>query len=214
MRDCVESWRPSATVGPIGGSEDFASVDAVAVLDEITVELFDMMLAISMLEITNDLRCDELVGAIQDSFDLAEQARGAASLLFQGAVLDPNWSRQPSRPKAVWARHTSAVRAGKGERLTPSAGSIGTFRSLYADVPLPPVATPPDELTDVLNELAGIPTRCESCGEAGCASLSDPVRELDNARRRAMSFAYLRWANRYGRRHDPNSDTERSGGLG
>lgn len=89
-----------------------ASPLALTLLDELRVCLLECQLVLEVLVCEADLNLDELPAELYSIQQPARQAYGAASLLGQGAELNEAWSAGPSRPKAIFARHTSAVRAG------------------------------------------------------------------------------------------------------
>lgn len=103
------------------------------ILDELCVALLECLLAVQGAQEHVGLNLDELRAALTAAQRPAWSAYRAASLLHQGAALEPSWSAAPSRPKAIFARHQSAV--GKGARsLAPFDPSPSRFHaSLQGD---------------------------------------------------------------------------------
>lgn len=88
-------------------------------------------LALQALAGEADLNFDELDGDLQAVQGSAREAFEAASLVHQGAPLDAPWAGGPSRPRAIFARHSAAVRQG-AHKVTPSSTLAGQLeRSLW-----------------------------------------------------------------------------------
>lgn len=66
-----------------------------------------------------DMNFDDLDYELHTVQRSAQQACQAASLVHQGARMDPRWGNDWSRPKAIFARHSAAVRGG-APRVDPA----------------------------------------------------------------------------------------------
>jgi hypothetical protein len=108
------------TVKPASG--EWASPFAVALLDELLVLMMEATLVLRVLSIDVPMNFDELLDAAYGAAAKAHQALGAAYLLNQGAALDASWTTEPSRPKAIWARHMAEVKRG-AVRIHPEPAS-------------------------------------------------------------------------------------------
>ncbi|MDO3333870.1 hypothetical protein [Mycobacteroides abscessus] len=106
-------------------ASEMASPLALTLLDELRVCLLECQLVLEVLVDEADLNLDELATELYSLQQPARQAYGAASLLGQGAELDEAWSAGSSRPKAIFARHAAAVRAG-ALRVPPTERMIDT----------------------------------------------------------------------------------------
>lgn len=113
---------------------DSASPLGLQILEELRVLLLECQLVLISLADEVDLNFEECLGGLTAVRELIAQASGAASLLSQNAALDSSWSTGPSRPKAIYARHTAAVNAG-APRLTPTTSLIGTVEARLERLP-------------------------------------------------------------------------------
>lgn len=113
---------------------DSASPLGLQILVELRVLLLECQLVLISLADEVDLNFEECLGGLTAVRELVAQASGAASLLSQNAALDSSWSTGPSRPKAIYARHTAAVNAG-ASRLTPNTSLIGTVEARLERLP-------------------------------------------------------------------------------
>ena len=113
---------------------DSASPLGLQILEELRVLLLECQLVLISLADEVDLNFEECLGGLTAVRELVAQASGAASLLSQNAALDSSWSTGPSRPKAIYARHTAAVNAG-ALRLTPTTSLIGTVEARLERLP-------------------------------------------------------------------------------
>lgn len=116
-----------------GAGQESASAKALVLLDELGISLLESVLVLESLRAEVDLNFDELTRGIQRLQLLAEEAFGAATLLHQGAELAEAWGAPPSRPRAIFARHAAAVRAGAvafSRRDSTSAVSERKIRQL------------------------------------------------------------------------------------
>lgn len=99
---------------------DTASGLAVELFEELRLRLHECGLVLAL--VTNceaDLNLDELESTLYEALRLARTAFGAAYLLNHDARLDVPWTSGASRPKAVFARHLAAVRAGAPRTVIP-----------------------------------------------------------------------------------------------
>lgn len=99
---------------PVERVTDFA----LDLLDELRITLLECLLVLKMLPSEADLNFADLETQILLTHQTAKQTHHAASLLHQGAELDERWGKGLSRPKAVFARHSAAVRQGS-EQFRP-----------------------------------------------------------------------------------------------
>ncbi|MUM06784.1 hypothetical protein B5P44_18635 [Mycobacterium sp. CBMA 213] len=93
------------------GSE-FISGLALELLDELRIRMMECRLVLSALPDEADMNFDELDVELHTAQEAATRAYAAASVVHQGARLDPRWGNGWSRPKAIFARHQAAVRDG------------------------------------------------------------------------------------------------------
>lgn len=103
--------------------EETASADSLALLEELSVAILRCQLVVEAVHDEVDLNLEDLANSLRAVQDVARQAYGAASLLHQGAELDARWGNNLSRPKAIFARHNAAVRAG-APKITPGQSLI------------------------------------------------------------------------------------------
>jgi hypothetical protein len=113
---------------------DSASLVGLEALDELRIRLLACQLALEAIEDEVDLNFDETFAGLASLQQLARQAFGAVSILSQGAVLDASWSTGPSRPKAVFARHSAAVQEG-ASRVTPEPSLIEIIEERLRELP-------------------------------------------------------------------------------
>ena len=98
---------------PSNGPEpDSASERGLILLNAMCRALLDCQLALEALSGEVDMNFDELLNALVMAQIEAGRAYKAADLLFRVAALGERWGHLPSRPKAVIARHSAAVKAG------------------------------------------------------------------------------------------------------
>lgn len=110
---------------------EYVSGLAVALLDELRITLMECRLMLTALPDEADMNFDDLDYELHTVQRSAHQAYQAASLVHQGARLDPRWGTDWSRPKALFARHSAAVRGG-APRLDPApAMGGGMERALW-----------------------------------------------------------------------------------
>ena len=95
-----------------GCPADAATLQGLEILDELCVTLLECFPVAQAAADEVDLNLDELLAGLGALQHPARAAYRAASLVHQGATLDESWSTTRSRPKAIFARHHSAVRAG------------------------------------------------------------------------------------------------------
>ncbi|GAT03806.1 uncharacterized protein RMCFA_3918 [Mycolicibacterium fortuitum subsp. acetamidolyticum] len=107
---------------------EFATNRGCQLLDEITLHILELRLA--LLVVTDDvsLRLDDFYPRLAALEVLADQAVGAARLLLLNADLDEAWGSLPSRPQAVYARHKAAVTRGS-PNVFPEPSSLRRFNS-------------------------------------------------------------------------------------
>jgi hypothetical protein len=91
---------------------------ALDLLDELRLTLLECLLVLKVLPDEADLDFVDLEQQVLLTHHYAKQAHRAAGLVNQGAVLNERWGECLSRPKAVFARHSAAVRQG-APRLQP-----------------------------------------------------------------------------------------------
>ena len=98
---------------PSNGPEpDSASERGLILLNAMCRALLDCQLALEALSCEVDMNFDELLNTLVTAQIEAGRAYKAADLLFRVAALGEKWGYLPSRPKAVIARHSAAVKAG------------------------------------------------------------------------------------------------------
>lgn len=91
---------------------DTATPLGVALLGQLVRHLVEATHVLRFISVEVDLNLEEASSALVQASVEVNHAFEASTLLLQGAVLDENWSRKASRPKAVFARHNAAVAAG------------------------------------------------------------------------------------------------------
>lgn len=111
-----------ATSYPSGSAENVSDL-ALELLDEMRIRLMECRLVLQALPDHADMNFDELEKDLHAASQGAHNAYGAASLVHQGAALDARWGADWSRPKAIFARHGAAVRAGAAK--IPPGRSVG-----------------------------------------------------------------------------------------
>lgn len=113
---------------------DSASPIGLQILEELRILLLECQLVLGALRDEVDLNFEECLAGLTAVRELVRHASGAASLLAQNAALDSSWSSGPSRPKAIYARHTAAVNAG-ALRLTSAPSLTGTVEARLDRLP-------------------------------------------------------------------------------
>lgn len=91
---------------------EYVSGLALELLDELRIAMMECRLVLTALPDEADLNFDELECELYTAQQSARRAYQAASLVHQGVQLDPRWGSDWSRPKAIFARHSAAVRNG------------------------------------------------------------------------------------------------------
>lgn len=137
-----------ATSYPSDSAENVSDL-ALELLDEMRIRLMECRLVLQALPDHADMNFDELEKDLHVAAQGAHNAYGAASLVHQGATMDARWGAGWSRPKAIFARHGAAVRAGATK--IPPASSVGD-RMEQALWQLPPA--------DRIQNFAGPRPRC------------------------------------------------------
>lgn len=94
------------------GASDSASALGVALLGQLVRHLDEAQHIVEFVAGQADLNLIEVSGALVQAANEANQAFQAACILRRGAELDAAWTNNPSRPKAVFARHRAAIAAG------------------------------------------------------------------------------------------------------
>lgn len=140
---------------------DSTSPVGLEVLDELRIRVLELQLVLVAVQYEVDLNFDEIFACLHPLQQLSKQAFGAASILSQEAALDASWSTGPSRPKAVFARHSAAVRDG-ASRVIPKTSLIDTVEDRLRQ---PPVS-------DFSHEYRGPKPRCTAI----VASTGKPCR--------------------------------------
>lgn len=97
------------------GRDEFATPDGLELLDQLCLTLLECLLITDGVQDDVKLNLDELIGGLNAIQHAARSAFRAASLLNQGAEFESAWSENFSRPKAVFARHHAAIRAGASQ---------------------------------------------------------------------------------------------------
>ena len=100
---------------------EYVSGLALELLDELRIKMMECRLVLKALPDEADMNFDELEHDLHIAQEAAHQAYDAASVVHQGARLDPRWGNGWSRPKAIFARHDAAVRDG-ALRIDPKFG--------------------------------------------------------------------------------------------
>ncbi|MGR6977520.1 hypothetical protein [Mycobacteroides abscessus] len=111
--------------------DESASVLSVALLDELRISLLECWLVVEALPEEVTLKFDELSNELLAAYRSARLAHGAASLLQQEAELDEKWGHSHSRPKAIFARHNSAIRQGALPIVPASSAAANTERAIW-----------------------------------------------------------------------------------
>ena len=92
---------------------------ALEILDEMVAVLDECGAVLLMLSDEAALNLDELGEVVDVARGEAINAFGAASLLNRHADLSESWTDDLSRPRAIYARHSKAVRSGAA-RVKPA----------------------------------------------------------------------------------------------
>lgn len=119
---------------------EWASAQGLTLLDELRVSIVECLLVVESLPGNVDLNLDDLSADLLAVQRSAREACKAASLLNQRAALETAWTANLSRPKAVLARHSAAVRNG-APRTPPVASENERIENLLWK-------TPPNDLRD------------------------------------------------------------------
>ena len=101
-------------------------------LGELCSALLECRLVIAALPEEVDMIFDDLDTQLAAAQIEARQTYKAASLLRQGAPLEPRWGKRASRPKAVFARHGAAVKSGT-TRVIPHLSAADEFFDVLND---------------------------------------------------------------------------------
>lgn len=125
-----------------GYDVEWASAQGLTLLDELRVSMVECLLVVESLAGNVDLNLDDLTAELQAVQRSAQQAYKAASLLNQRATLETAWTANLSRPKAVLARHSAAVRNG-APQMSPIAPHTERIENLLWNRP---PADRPDEV--------------------------------------------------------------------
>ncbi|OBG47695.1 hypothetical protein A5669_05100 [Mycolicibacterium fortuitum] len=104
---------------------------AMDLLDELRWTLSECLLVLKLLAAEADLNFTDLQKDLISAQLDAKEAYQASSLIHQRAELDERWGGSTSRPKAVFARHNAAVRAGAPQIHPRAAISDGFERHLW-----------------------------------------------------------------------------------
>lgn len=102
---------------------EWASPMAMAILDEMVTVLDECGAVLLMLSDEAALNLDELGEVVDVARGEAVNAFGAASLLNKHAELGESWTDDLSRPRAIYARHSKAVRNG-ATRVKPAVPTV------------------------------------------------------------------------------------------
>lgn len=116
---------------PEDASVETVSALALDAMDELRRKLIECLLVLQTLSDEADLNFVDLISDLQAVHRGTQEAYRAASLVHQGAQLDGRWGNSLSKPKAVFARHNSAVRRGAKKVIPMSAPSDLVEQSLY-----------------------------------------------------------------------------------
>ena len=111
---------------------DTASDEAITALGELCSALLECRLVIAAMPEEVDMIFDDLDTQLAAAQIEARQTYKAASLLQQGALLEPRWGKRASRPKAVFARHGAAVKNG-ATRAIPHLSAADAFFDVLND---------------------------------------------------------------------------------
>ena len=96
---------------------------SLEILDEMVAVLDECGAVLLMLSDEAALNLDELGEIVDVARGEAMNAFGAASLLNKHAELSESWTDALSRPRAIYARHSEAVRNG-APRVTPAVPTV------------------------------------------------------------------------------------------
>lgn len=113
---------------------EWASTHGLTLLDELRVSIAECLLVVEWLPGNVDLNFDDLCADLLAVQRSAQEACKAASLLNQRAALESAWTTNLSRPKAVLARHSAAVRNG-APRTSPVASENERIENLLWKAP-------------------------------------------------------------------------------
>ncbi|MDO3091989.1 hypothetical protein P5V63_03110 [Mycobacteroides abscessus subsp. abscessus] len=111
--------------------EESVSLLALDVMDELRMKMLECLLVLQALPHEADLNLSDLVSDVRAAHQGTQEAYRAASLVHQGAELDGRWGSSLSRPKAIFARHNSAVRRGATKVAPMSAPCDRVEQQLY-----------------------------------------------------------------------------------
>jgi len=110
----------------IAPSGELATGRAFQILDEIAIRLLEIRLALVEAVGEVDLRFDEFNEPLQSLQWLVHDAVKAVGLVLLDAELAPRWGTQPSRPRAILARHYAATAHG-ASRVFPPPSTVDVF---------------------------------------------------------------------------------------
>lgn len=113
---------------------DSASPLGVETLEKLRVVLLECELVLISVADEVDLNIEECLAGLTAIRGLVGHTWGAASLLLQNAALQSSWSAGPSRPRAIYARHAAAVKAGASRRA-PAQSVIGRIEAELERLP-------------------------------------------------------------------------------
>ncbi|QZH66429.1 hypothetical protein [Mycolicibacterium farcinogenes] len=116
------------------GGEEHVTAYALDLLDELRLNVSQCLLVLGVLSNQADLSFGELQHALVCAREEAKQAFEASSVVHQGAKLDESWGTALSRPKAIFARHSAAVRGG-APRVNPLRGLSDRFERQVWQLP-------------------------------------------------------------------------------
>lgn len=111
--------------------EEHVSELAMGLLDELRWTLSECLLVLKLLPVEADLNISDVQQHLLAAQLNAKEVYQAASLIRQGAELDERWGTGLSRPRAVFARHNAAVRAGAPQVRPSTAISDGFEREVW-----------------------------------------------------------------------------------
>lgn len=114
--------------------EEHVTAYALDLLDELRLNVSQCLLVLRIVSEQADLGFGELQQALVCAREEAKQAFEAASIVRQGAKLSESWGRALSRPKAIFARHSAAVRDG-APRVQPLRGLSDRFERQVWQLP-------------------------------------------------------------------------------
>jgi hypothetical protein len=135
----IGTFRSVAEDLPAPPDPDTASDRAMTALGALCSSLLECRLVLAALPGEVDMIFDDLEAQLAAAQMEARQTFRAASLLRQGADLDPRWGERASRPKAVFARHGAAVKKG-ATQVVPHLSDADEFFDVLNDPGRPDLA--------------------------------------------------------------------------